>query len=116
MVKTEKRLLSVGCISLVVASLFLVRISFGEKTAVDPVCGMKIEITDETPKVEYKGKTYYFCMEDDRKEFLKNPEKYIKEEHKEHKQMEHKHKEHKQMMWQMCPMGKYVDQRSLQMQ
>jgi YHS domain-containing protein len=42
---------------------------------VDPVCGM--EIDKATAKTaSYKGQTYYFCSEDDKAKFLKNPEQY----------------------------------------
>jgi YHS domain-containing protein len=43
--------------------------------ATDPVCGMKgkKEISSE-----YGGKTYYFCREECREEFEKNPVKYTR--------------------------------------
>ncbi|MES1210941.1 MAG: YHS domain-containing protein [Acidobacteriota bacterium] len=31
---------------------------------------------DKTPQAEYRGKTYYFCSEECREEFLRNPGKY----------------------------------------
>ncbi len=40
-----------------------------------PVCGMDVR-TDEI-KSEYKGHTYYFCDESDKKLFIGDPEKYI---------------------------------------
>jgi YHS domain-containing protein len=42
---------------------------------VDPVCGMEVE-TENTAKATYKGQTYYFCSEDDKAKFVKNPEQY----------------------------------------
>lgn len=42
----------------------------------DPVCGMEIEKEKAKATYEYKGKTYYFCMEKCKKEFIKDPEKY----------------------------------------
>lgn len=42
---------------------------------VDPVCGMEVEMAN-APTTTYKGKTYYFCSEDDKAKFLKNPEQY----------------------------------------
>ncbi len=46
--------------------------------AIDPVCGMKVEIT-KAPRTKYKGEVYYFCcphcqqtFESSQKEFLKN--------------------------------------------
>ena len=36
-----------------------------------------VHVNDSTPHAEYEGKTYYFCSEDCRKAFLKNPQKYL---------------------------------------
>ena len=47
------------------------------KEAQDPVCGMMVE-TANAPKSEFKGKTYYFCSIDEKKEFDKAPSTYIK--------------------------------------
>lgn len=47
-----------------------------EDEAIDPVCGMKIKKADATHTMEHNGKTYYFCMENDYKAFVANPEKY----------------------------------------
>jgi YHS domain-containing protein len=47
------------------------------KEAQDPVCGMMVE-TANAPKTEFKGKTYYFCSIDEKKEFDKAPSTYIK--------------------------------------
>jgi len=52
------------------------------KEAQDPVCGMMVE-TATAPKSEFKGKTYYFCSIDEKKEFDKAPSTYIKVEKKE---------------------------------
>lgn len=52
------------------------------KEAQDPVCGMTVD-TAKAPKTEYKGKTYYFCSIDDKKEFDKAPATYIKLDKKE---------------------------------
>jgi len=51
------------------------------KEAQDPVCGMMVD-TKDSPKSEYKGKTYYFCSLDEKKEFDKAPATYIKLEKK----------------------------------
>jgi YHS domain-containing protein len=50
--------------------------------AQDPVCGMMVA-TATAPKTEFKGKTYYFCSIDEKKEFDKAPSTYIKVEKKE---------------------------------
>jgi YHS domain-containing protein len=44
---------------------------------VDPVCGMEVD-SGKAPSVTYNGKTYYFCSEDDKAKFEKNPEQYLK--------------------------------------
>jgi YHS domain-containing protein len=48
----------------------------------DPVCGMMVN-TATAEKTEFKGKTYYFCSLDEKKEFDKAPATYIKVEKKE---------------------------------
>uniref|UniRef100_A0A7C4Y5X4 YHS domain-containing protein n=1 Tax=candidate division WOR-3 bacterium TaxID=2052148 RepID=A0A7C4Y5X4_UNCW3 len=51
--------------------------------AIDPVCKMNVDEKNAKWKSEYKGKTYYFCAPGCKKEFDKNPEKYLKEEKKD---------------------------------
>jgi len=51
------------------------------KETADPVCGMTVDPKD-SDKTDYKGKTYYFCSLADKKEFDKNPDKYVKAETK----------------------------------
>jgi Cu(I)/Ag(I) efflux system membrane fusion protein len=43
----------------------------------DPVCGMEVEPDKSTPKSEYRGKTYYFCSDHCKREFDKNPAKFL---------------------------------------
>jgi membrane fusion protein, copper/silver efflux system len=43
----------------------------------DLVCGMNIDIASDTPKSQYKGKTYYFCSKLCKKSFDTNPEEYV---------------------------------------
>jgi YHS domain-containing protein len=52
------------------------------KEAQDPVCGMMVD-TSNAPKTDFKGKTYYFCSIDEKKEFDKAPTTYIKVETKD---------------------------------
>ncbi|HVO97218.1 MAG TPA: YHS domain-containing protein [Bryobacteraceae bacterium] len=52
------------------------------KEAQDPVCGMMVD-TATSPKSEYKGKTYYFCSLEDKKDFDKAPTTYIKVDKKD---------------------------------
>ncbi len=44
---------------------------------IDPVCCMKVNSTPGTPSFTYKFRTYYFCAENCRKAFEKDPEKYL---------------------------------------
>lgn len=43
----------------------------------DPVCKMLIEKSEAKAEVTYNGEKYYFCSEECKEEFLKNPEKYL---------------------------------------
>ena len=52
----------------------------GEETAKDPVCGMTIKKATAAATAEYKGMTYYFCNTGCKDAFLKDPEKYLKNE------------------------------------
>jgi Cu+-exporting ATPase len=49
------------------------------KMAKDLVCGMDVDEKTAPAKSDYKGKTYYFCGPGCKREFDKNPEKYIGE-------------------------------------
>lgn len=51
---------------------------------IDPVCEMKIKKEDAAGTYEYDGKTYYFCMESHKQDFVKNPEAYLAATHDEH--------------------------------
>ena len=42
----------------------------------DPVCGMQVDEASAFAKVDYKGKTYYFCSPACKATFEKNPEKF----------------------------------------
>ena len=44
-----------------------------------PMSEKKIDKEKAKFKVEYKGKTYYFCCEEGKAAFEKDPEKYLKE-------------------------------------
>ena len=45
-------------------------------TVKDPVCGMEIEPSSAFGKVEYKGRTFYFCSRKCEEDFKKKPERY----------------------------------------
>ncbi|WP_416193149.1 heavy metal translocating P-type ATPase [Nitrobacter sp. TKz-YC01] len=46
-------------------------------TAVDPVCGMKVDPSTARHKLEHGGQTYYFCSERCRTKFEGDPAKYV---------------------------------------
>jgi len=46
--------------------------------AKDPVCGMMVDEKKAAASLEYQGKKYHFCSESCKKEFEKNPKKYVK--------------------------------------
>lgn len=43
---------------------------------IDPVCGMEVDPAT-AHKATYSGKTYYFCSEDEKTKFQKNPQQYL---------------------------------------
>lgn len=45
----------------------------------DPVCGMEVDEAKAELKLEFKGRTYYFCSDNCKSTFEKEPEKYLKE-------------------------------------
>ncbi len=44
---------------------------------IDPVCGMEIDPQTAAGSSEYMGKTYYFCSPGCKKDFEKDPERYV---------------------------------------
>ncbi|HVG08240.1 MAG TPA: YHS domain-containing protein [Thermoanaerobaculia bacterium] len=46
---------------------------------VDPVCGMEVDPATAAGTSLYAGKTYYFCSKDEKAQFDKEPEKYLKD-------------------------------------
>jgi len=51
------------------------------RTVVDPVCGMTIEPNEGRAHI-YRATKYYFCSDEDLQKFKKDPEKYVKPEHR----------------------------------
>jgi YHS domain-containing protein len=43
----------------------------------DPVCGMDVDPKTAAGKSDYQGKTYYFCSTGCKKDFDKDPTKYV---------------------------------------
>jgi YHS domain-containing protein len=46
-------------------------------TAIDPVCGMTVEVATASRTSEYQGKIYYFCAPGCRKTFDASPDQYL---------------------------------------
>lgn len=45
--------------------------------ATDPVCRMIVNEKEAFGKMEYKGRTYYFCCKSCKEKFVREPEKYL---------------------------------------
>ena len=66
----------------------------GEKAGVvkDPVCGMEVGDIKKASSEEYNGKVYYFCSDQCKKTFKKDPASYIPTESSQHDEGKgHKH-------------------------
>jgi xanthine dehydrogenase accessory factor len=50
------------------------------ETAVDPVCGMEVLVTDATPRFEHDGATVYFCCDGCRGSFAADPVRHARAE------------------------------------
>jgi xanthine dehydrogenase accessory factor len=46
-------------------------------TAIDPVCGMEVDMATAKFTAEHDGKTYYFCAPGCKRTFMKNPQDYL---------------------------------------
>ena len=44
---------------------------------IDPVCGMEVNPKTAAGKSDYQGKTYYFCSLGCKRDFDKEPQKYV---------------------------------------
>ena len=51
-----------------------------EKRFKDPVCGMEVNEATARYKIEFRGKTYYFCSSACEAAFKKNWERYVHED------------------------------------
>jgi Cu+-exporting ATPase len=47
-------------------------------TAIDPVCGMNVDLSKGKPTHVHEGTTYHFCSESCRSKFAADPDKYLK--------------------------------------
>ncbi|WP_420726246.1 MULTISPECIES: heavy metal translocating P-type ATPase [unclassified Hwanghaeella] len=43
----------------------------------DPVCGMKVDLSNDNPTAEHKGHNYYFCSNRCREKFIGAPDEYL---------------------------------------
>lgn len=46
--------------------------------AMDQVCNMEVEEDDAEFTSEFNGKEYFFCSEDCKKQFDRNPQQFVK--------------------------------------
>ncbi len=49
------------------------------ETAIDPVCGMTVEIADARHHITYDGREFYFCCPSCKRHFERNPQEYLVE-------------------------------------
>jgi Cu+-exporting ATPase len=50
----------------------------------DPVCGMSVDPKQTAFKLDFQGKTYYFCSAGCKKAFDQEPDKYVVQQHDAH--------------------------------
>jgi YHS domain-containing protein len=74
--KKHDKLFAIIAVFSLIAVLSVFAQQKGDETAKDPICGMSVKIADAKVTTEYQGKTFYFCSEGCKKEFLKDPAKY----------------------------------------
>ncbi len=55
----------------------------GAESAIDPVCGMEVEVASANYIAAYQGKMYYFCSASCQREFQKEPMKFLQVEHEQ---------------------------------
>ena len=48
-----------------------------KQEAIDPVCGMTVDVATAKHSYELDGTMYYFCCPHCRKKFVDNPQKYL---------------------------------------
>lgn len=74
--KKYYKLLAILAAFLFITALSVIAQQGGDETAKDPICGMAVKIAGAKITAEFQGKTFYFCSEGCKKEFLKDPAKY----------------------------------------
>ncbi|MGH2478432.1 MAG: XdhC family protein [Ktedonobacteraceae bacterium] len=55
----------------------------GAATALDPVCGMDVEVASARHSSSYHGQTFYFCCPACKREFEREPERFLAVNEKE---------------------------------
>ncbi|MEO0115066.1 MAG: efflux RND transporter periplasmic adaptor subunit [candidate division WOR-3 bacterium] len=82
-----KRMIDIAFLLIFLTEFVTFGITCGKKVKINPDIGKeticpvrkkKFTITATSPKVEYQGKRYYFCCPGCDREFMKDPEKYLK--------------------------------------
>jgi YHS domain-containing protein len=79
MIKLGKIVILLGIVSFVLVFSALAD-QQAEETVKCPVSGKEMKKSEARASVEYEGKTYYFCCENCKKEFMENPQKYTEGE------------------------------------
>jgi Cu+-exporting ATPase len=49
-------------------------------TATDPVCGMQVDTQQAAGTSEYEGTTYFFCSAGCKRQFDKDPQRYVEQQ------------------------------------
>ena len=44
---------------------------------IDPICGMRMDPEEAPAVATYNGRSYYFCSDTHKEQFLREPEKYL---------------------------------------
>ena len=63
-------------------------------TAIDPVCGMTVDLSKDKPTFDYNGTTYHFCSNGCREKFAADPERYLSKENAPTSHDHHHHHDH----------------------
>lgn len=74
--KKHCKLFAIVAVFSFIAVLSVVAQQKGDETTKDPICGMNVRIAGAKITAEFQGKTYYFCSEGCKEEFLKDPAKH----------------------------------------
>jgi len=48
--------------------------------AIDPVCGMEVDTTQPAATSDYDGTTYYFCAPGCKRQFDRDPQKFLNQQ------------------------------------